>query len=337
MHRFFGISLALSGLALAALALVFGASWSGLAYAAGVIVIGGSLAARGAVARRRLAAGLGAAILLATFTVRAQAPKARASLVVGPAGDSPLQPLGRLVDEGDAATLAATTLVASGRLPDPEAKLVPAAMRDAYRRMREAEGDMPSPVLATYTRGQSPSAFDILVLDGIARPRGAVIFLHGFGGGFALPCWLMANAARAADLVTFCPSTGPMGDWWSRDGEETVRRTIALARARGLDRIILAGLSNGGIGASRLAPRLRGQIQGLVLVSGAAPEAARSGVPTLVVHGAGDSMCPAGQARAYATRNGARWVQLGGAHFGMLTHEEDYRSAMADWLVATTR
>ena len=114
-----------------------------------------------------------------------------------------------------------------------------------------------------------------------------------------------------------------------------MRRTIALAHARGLDRIYLAGLSNGGIGASRLAPRLRGLIHGLVLVSGAAPEAARGGVPALVVHGARDAMCPTSQARGYASRTGARFVALRGGHFGLLTHEDDYRRAITSFLVAS--
>lgn len=275
-----------------------------------------------------------AALVLVTAIVRAQAG-GRTTMITGPEGKPPSHPLGRLVDEGDAATFAASVLVADNRLPDPEAKLVPATMRDAYRRMREAEGDVPSPVLATYAGRQSPDAFDILVIDGVDQPRGALIFLHGFGGNFALPCWLISGPARAASLVTFCPSTGPMGDWWSKDGEETVRRTLALARARGLDRIYLAGLSNGGIGASRLAPRLRGQIRGLVLVSGAAPEASSAGIPSLVVHGARDSMVPTANARGYAVRTGARYVELKGGHFGMLTHEDDYRRAITDWLVTS--
>jgi pimeloyl-ACP methyl ester carboxylesterase len=208
-------------------------------------------------------------------------------------------------------------------------------MRDAYRRMRDAEGDTPSPIFSTYARGQTPDAFDLLVIDGVTDPRGAIVFLHGSGGNFSLPCWLVARAAREARLVTYCPSTGTLGDWWSKAGEETVRRTIALVRRRGLQRIHLAGLSNGGIGASRLAPRLRGEIQGLVLVSGAAPEASGAGVPTLVVHGANDAMCPTWQARGYASRTGARFTSLPGGHFGLLTHEEDYRRAIADWLVAS--
>lgn len=337
MRRLLGVVIALAGVALTGVAVLIHASWSGFGYAAGVLVLGVGLAASSAPARRRTAAALGLAIVLGTALVHAEGARGRVTLLSGPSGSASPGVLGRVIDEGDAAVFAANALVESRKLSDPEIKELPRAMRDAYRRMREADGEVPSPVFSSYASPPTPDAFDVLVIEGPPAPRGALVFLHGFGGNFALPCWVVARAAREAGLVTFCPSTGPMGDWWSKAGEETVRRTVALVRARGLDRIYLAGLSSGGIGASRLAPRMRGVFRGVVLVSGAAPDAASAGVPALVVHGARDAMCPAADARRYATRTGARYVEAKGAHFGLLTHEEEYVRAISDWLVASVR
>src|SRR5262249_44450006 len=157
---------------------------------------------------------------------------------------------------------------------------------------------------------ERPTSFDLVRVGEASEraPQGAVVFLHGFGGNFTLPCWLVAQAARRAGLVTFCPSIRPAGDWWQADGEATLRRTVQIVRARGIDRIYLAGLSNGGIGASRLAPRMRGSFRGLVLISGAAADAPAPGVPALVIHGRRDAMVAVSVAARYASRTGARFV-----------------------------
>jgi pimeloyl-ACP methyl ester carboxylesterase len=257
--------------------------------------------------------------------------------MMGSDGTSSARLLGRIADEGDAAVLATSALTVSGALRDPEAGVLATTMRGAYHRMREAEGDTPSPVLPTYAGLQGPGGFDVVVVDGVAAPLGAVVFLHGFGGSFALPCWELAQAAREAGLVTYCPSVGWRGDWWTADGEATLRRTVDLVHARRLDRVYLAGLSNGGIGASRLAPRLRGAFKGLILISGAAPDAAPPGVPVLVVQGRRDEMCPAAMGRAYAARVGARYLEIEGGHFALLTHREGVTRAITGWLAQSAR
>jgi predicted esterase len=236
----------------------------------------------------------------------------------------------RLVDESDVAVAGTRVLVASGMLRDDAAEL-PVAMRSAYADMRREEGDMPSPVVTTYLGMQSASGFDVVVVEppSNARHETAVVFLHGFAGNFDLPCWQMA---RAAQVLTACPSTRWVGDWWTSDGQATVERTIDLVRARGAKHVVLAGLSNGGYGASRLAPRLRGKISGLVLVSGAAPDAPAAGVPTLVIHGVGDNMASVEDARGYAQKNGARFVGLHAGHFAMLVRKEESDRAVRSFV-----
>jgi len=76
----------------------------------------------------------------------------------------------RIVEESDLAVPGTRFLVASGFLHD-DAKELPAAMRAAYAKMRAQEGDVPSPVLATYLGLQSPDAYDLVLLANRAACR----------------------------------------------------------------------------------------------------------------------------------------------------------------------
>jgi pimeloyl-ACP methyl ester carboxylesterase len=207
------------------------------------------------------------------------------------------------IDEGD--VVVPGSFVMARMLRDPEAAKVPAALDAAYRQ-----------------RNGRVERSDLMVVEPSLPPRGALIFLHGFGGSFALECWLMAQP----DLVTFCPSVGWRGDWWNH--ARTLDETLALARRRGFSQVYLAGLSNGGAGAARLAAH-RG-FRGLVLVSGTAAAPA-PGIPVLVVQGRRDRMASVESAREYAARTGADYVELSGGHFALLL-DAKARVAIADWL-----
>jgi pimeloyl-ACP methyl ester carboxylesterase len=221
-------------------------------------------------------------------------------------------------------------LVAAGRIRDPDAPGLEVAMRAAYDRMRADEDDPASPVqLRT-----APVALDLLVYEPKTPARSAVLFLHGYGGRFALPCWQVARAVATAGFATACPSIGTEGDWWSNAGERLVRTTVEALRAAGYARIVLAGLSNGGIGASRLAARMKGTFAGLVLLSGADPAAAPPGVPVLVVHGHHDAMSSAASAHAYARAAGGKYVDLDAGHFAMLRKADDVDRAVHDFVAA---
>jgi hypothetical protein len=246
-----------------------------------------------------------------------------------PGGD--VRAIDRVVDERDIAVNASRAIAYTHFMKDPDVPELPTAMRDAYDQMAREEGDLPSPFAATYLGLQRPGASDAIELmrDGDA----AVVFLHGSAGNFTMSCWLFARAAAKAGVSTTCPSTTWVGDWWSHSGEKIVRDSIASLRARGKTRIYLAGLSNGGIGASRLAPRLTDEkLAGLILVSGAAPDASASGMPTLVVQGRGDTQVSAAVVRAYATRANAKYVELDAGHFALLVEREKSQRAITEWL-----
>jgi pimeloyl-ACP methyl ester carboxylesterase len=82
----------------------------------------------------------------------------------------------------------------------------------------------------------------------------------------------------------------------------------------------------------RLPAKMRDAFAAVVLVSGANPEIAPSGLPTLVIHGRRDGMAPAEGARAYARRAGAKLVMLDRGHFAMLLEAERFERALADFL-----
>lgn len=331
-----GIGLALSLFALLFAAFSIGASWSTWFYLTAFSLVAVGLIAAGlAQDRVRIASRTGLALLALTLGIRTCSAASGNSVTMTTTAGSGARWLTRIVDEADAALIGGRLAFWSGRVHDSDVPRVPAVMRAAYNKLRAAEGDVPSPVLTTYLGLQSPDGADVIVIadNGSGEPpRGALIFLHGFGGGFTLPCWQLAAAAKRASLVTYCPSLGWRGDWWTERGRQTLEQTLALLRRRGIERVYLAGLSNGAVGAARLAPRLRGVLRGLILISGAPRGGDAPGVPTLVLHGRHDQMASADSARAYATRQGATFVDLNAGHFALLLREEEAMSAITNWL-----
>lgn len=311
--RTFGALLLLPYLVIAVLVVTGAATWSSLAYVAAMGAVVAGLLRR---EKRTCQAGSAAIAIVALVRV-ASAGKGTTMEMYGGS-----HVLSRLVEEADIAVAATNVLVGAGLLRD-DARELPSAMRKGYAEMRAEEGDMPTPQLRTYLGLEIPDAFDLMLYD-----RGgdaAVLFLHGSAGSFTLPCFQMA---KAVNVTTACPAMRWTGDWWTPQGDAIVRRTVAILRARGAGTIVLAGLSNGGYGASRLAPRMKGTFAGLVLISGAAWDAGPAGVPTLVIHGERDTMASAQEGQAYAARNHAELVSLDAGHFAMLVRRDKSDAAV---------
>jgi hypothetical protein len=246
--------------------------------------------------------------------------------------------LGSVVDEQDVALAGARVLAMQWRLaPDEKKRLVP-AMRESYVEMRREDAFTPSPVFDTLLGRQAPGAFDTLVIEPHATTSPAppaktgVIFLHGYAGSYTLECWLLARAARTIGAITVCPATDFSGHWRGEAGEQIVRATIDYLHARGVRRVFLAGLSNGAMGASALAPQLASSLAGLILISGAPALGGNGGLPTLVVHGSDDPMASAASARAFAARTHASYAGFDGGHFVLLVRRAEAREAIASWL-----
>jgi hypothetical protein len=258
-----------------------------------------------------------------------------------PAGDS-ARWLARLFDEQDPALAGARLLVRRWPLPASERERLVPAMGEAYAEMRRDDVVTPSPVLDTLLGRQTPAAFDTLIIEPRAIPKPSVpmklgvLFLHGYAGSYTLECWLLARAAREIGALTVCPATDFSGHWRGPAGERIVRASLDYLRSRGVTRVFLAGLSNGAIGASALAPRLAASFEGLILISGAPAGGESGGLPTLVVHGSQDTMTPAASARTFAERHKASYAELAGGHFVLLTRRTEAREAIVKWLMQRT-
>lgn len=300
-------------------------SWSGACYLLGLTLIWLGLSKN---AHKRLRwAGLG--LFMATVTLRMftggggrfSSEQVGESNVAGGA-------LARLVHERDLSGGASTLLNAFSVLPERGGTLGP-LFRETYDQMDAAGDHAPSPLLSTLLLGQSPESFEMLRyrVDGA---RGTLVFLHGYGGNIGAICWEVAQSAMEAGFETLCPSTGTPGDWGSARGGEILRSTLELARGP----VVLAGLSAGAKGAALLAPRFRRDIEGLVLIAGAAQRAVRAGVPTLVLYGRHDAMFPPRIMRAYVERTRAQSLVLDAGHFIVLSERERVRPALTRFLNA---
>lgn len=238
--------------------------------------------------------------------------------------------LDRLFEERDATIVGGRALVASGLLTAAEFPSLPGILRSSYEATEADAPRLGTPIVATLLGQQRPQAFDAIV----ASPRGApsglgVVFLHGSAGSFVLPCLEVVRAARRRGAHTICPATDIEGAWWRADDEVIVRASIRHLRALGARRVVLVGLSNGGIGASRLAPRLRGELEGLVLISGVSRDAPSPAVPTLLLQGSDDSMVPTAAVRDWASRHPrVHYLELPGTHFVLLERREEVARAL---------
>lgn len=241
-----------------------------------------------------------------------------------------------LVDERDVSVAGAFALTAAGAFPRRERGTLLPLARDAYARLADRSPALPTPLVPTLLGMESASATDTLLI-GPPGARRVVVFLHGFAGNFAYECATVARAATEAGWATVCPSTDFSGRWGSAKGEATALTTIRWARAHHPDRVVLAGLSAGGIGASRIAPHLARDIDGVLLLSGVDADARRARdvggpLPTLVIQGDQDGMCDPEAARAYARRTGARLAMLHGTHFLLLENEPAVRGVIVEFL-----
>ncbi len=330
------LSLLLAGALLFAW-LSFGLSlWSGalalgtLAFALGVLTAG----ARPALSSRALAAST--VLLLGPCLLRIAIVQgdSQTQLTTLPADSGP-RLLSRIFPEPDGTLAAAGLLQRRGSLRDPESTRFAEILAQAYARTTPNAAFMPTPAIATYLGQQSPSAFDTIVIRPPERrvaPDGAVVLLHGYAGSFYVYCWEMAQAASGANLLTLCPATGPSGSWWDEDGAEIVRQTLDYAHGIGMNRVYLAGLSNGAAGASVLGHKLQRRLAGLVLVSGGRAETPPA-LPVLLIQGERDTMMSASHARAYASRGPqVTYRELPGGHFIFLSDTNRVRPLITDFL-----
>jgi len=301
----------------------------------GILIVAGMIGATWWRHGSRTLALLGTTLILAIIVVRMLFPPSGSRLfLTSLPSQSGSHWLNRIFNEQDVVLFGARVGRQLGLISPAENNGLVPALAETYSHMHEVTPL--SPFLVTYLNQERPSAFDVVVAEtaGDARPTRGIIFLHGFGGNFTLQCWLMAHAGERIGAMTVCPSTRATGDWWSPQGAEILRQTLTYLQQRGVERIYLAGLSNGGIGASRLAKRLESQLAGLILISGADPDAPISRLPVLLVQGKNDERMPMWVAERYAAaaRATSTYLLLEGDHFVLLRQADRVQAAIADWI-----
>jgi hypothetical protein len=281
---------------------------------------------------------MGGTIAFATLVTRTIVPPAgtQMNLMTLPGQAGP-RLLTRLLNEQDVVLFGTQLTPYLGAISSSEKKSLDIKFSQAFHEMK-SQGVTPlSPFLTTYLNQQHPNQFDIVVAEPRSGtpPTTGIVFLHGFGGNFTVQCWLMAKAGDRIDAVTVCPSTEPSGSWWSSQGRSILRETLTYLQQRGVERIYLAGLSNGGIGASRLADPLKQDNVGLILISGADPNATITELPVLVLHGKYDERIPVSVMEQYASAAGpsATYHLFEGDHFLLLKEADQVQKAMVDWLL----
>ena len=159
--------------------------------------------------------------------------------------------------------------------------------------------------------------------------RPVLVFLHGFGGQLTPYLRMLVESELGREFIVIAPTLDNLGAWWSPNGAAVVERVLQyLPPEADPSRVYLVGLSNGGVGATRLAtlPRLRSRIHGAVLVSGVGDAAATpDGTRFLILSGVKDPRFHWAwvQQLAGQLRSGGADVTLEGYeadHFLFLTH-----------------
>jgi pimeloyl-ACP methyl ester carboxylesterase len=279
---------------------------------------------------------LGTSLLVVTIAVRLAFPPSgvRLTLTTLPSQSAP-RLWNRIFNEQDVVLFGTRLAPSVGFISPAENSGLFSALAERYATVHDMTPL--SPFLLTYANQQHPDAFDAVIAEpaGDTLPARAIIFLHGYGGNFTLQCWLVAHAGERVGALTVCPSIGPSGDWWNPPGEATLRQTLTYLQQRGIEHVYLAGLSNGGIGASRLAQRFETDLAGLILISGADPAAPLTRLPVLVVQGTADERIPKQMVERYVAAVGAigTYVPLEGDHFVLLKHADQVQAAIADWIL----
>lgn len=282
---------------------------------------------------------MGGILALATIAIRIAFPAAgsRLDMITLPGKSGP-RLLNRVLNERDAVLFGTQVSPYFGFITSNEKKSLVTVFSQAYKDMNTYGATPLSPFLMTYLNQQRPDAFDVVIAkpDSETSPKNAIIFLHGYGGNFTIQCWLVAKPGFSINALTVCPSTGVNGQWWTPQGQAILQETLTYVKQQGIRRIYLAGLSNGAIGASRLADQFEDDLVGLILISGADPTATITELPILVLYGQNDERIPASMVEQYVLVAGpnATYRSFEGDHFLLLKQADQEQKVIADWLVA---
>ncbi|MFT3843177.1 MAG: hypothetical protein QM723_39700 [Myxococcaceae bacterium] len=238
-----------------------------------------------------------------------------------PAGAEPLSAHG---DEAELAQQGLDYAVRLSLLSSARKPSLSKSLAAAYSDLAKEHGAFPTPAVATIEGAQTARGFDLVMIPPAAKERddAAVIFLHGWGGNATLECWLAARSVAADGILTACPSMNLDANWDTADGRSIVEQTRKYLQAKGKKKLVLVGLSNGSVGAARIAVRDESAWSGVACLEGTS--ALPTKVPVLVVAAKSDQMSSPTVARVAAKDHpNVTLAELEGDHFAALERRDE--------------
>lgn len=279
--------------------------------------------------RARIMLGIGTALLAAIVGLRhaRNFPTAMGANVRLPA-NTPGSWVGRLAEEADLGPMMVTAFGDFGAFRREDVSRARPYMKQDYRRMR-ADLDfstVPSTLGANMLGMSSPSAIETLVFNTPPEGRAAraIIFMHGAGPLFKLPCWMLAR--RMPDAMIVCPTVGLRGEWAHPNAAAAFQTVLSWTRERS-SAVYAIGWGTGGHGLLRLLNgNALGHVSGLVLVSGYDEnyfdDVRRSGIPILILRGEQDNRTPPFRVDGLAGLDRVRNLEMPGDYFVFYEQED---------------
>lgn len=279
--------------------------------------------------RARILLGVGAALLAALVGLRhtKSVPTSMGSNVRLPANTSGRW-VNRLAEEADLGPMMVTAFGDFGAFRGEDVTRARPYLKQDYRRMR-ADLDfapVPSTLAANMLGMTSSAAIETLVFNPPAEGRAdrAIIYMHGAGPLFKLPCWMLAR--RMPDAMIVCPTVGLRGEWAHPDAAAAFQTVLSWTRERS-SAVYAVGWGTGGHGLLRLLNgNALGHVSGMVLVSGYDEnyfdDVRRSGLPILILHGEQDNRTPAFRVDGLAGLDRVRNLEMPGDYFVFYEQED---------------
>jgi predicted esterase len=237
----------------------------------------------------------------------------------------------RVPDEREAARFGLYLSRLTGTMVGREADRFDALLDSEYARLPEAWRGLPNALLLQ--QGQR-----LQWVPPGATKLPCIVFLHGFGGEVTLYLNAMVSSELGQKYIIVAPVLDNAGGWWSDRGIALVRHTLETLPEQADGRVVLVGLSNGSIGATRMLfePRIRSRISGAMLISGIGevPTGSRlDGAAVYVVSGTQDPRFKYAwvEERAQALRSAGADVVLksfDADHFLILTHAREWTTLL---------
>lgn len=252
---------------------------------------------------------------------------------------SSISSLAKLVTEEDGIFVSTSLFSAVGEITPREATGIWPPLLSHYQRMRENHGQFPSPLPPSYLGMEGEEHFEVLHLRAKAEnpQKKSLIFLHGFGGNWTLLCFLVSESVSPLGYDTFCPTTGPLGQWSHPSGTKILRQTIAMLRERGYQPELFSGLSAGAIGGAMIAKDFLNDFKGFIFLFGGHPDAEVIQKPTLYIFGNQDERIPSRLMKSiieiHQKKNSkVASVEMSADHFALLKLAEQVQDHISDWV-----